>query len=252
VAYREKAIDKWLVNPGTMRRGQVCLRHATGLSHLSEVGVSPFCAMATAATARGARIWLTRMGVLALPSNMRGEEMDKKMSQSAVAWLNDKESLTSMSVLRVSALTQSWQQEDSVAMARSLQWYGRWLDRMQDAVDVSSQREWLQDQEQAWAPVMGVVGSVERAARDAARERENAGDNLETLYGELRAALTALNLPSAADMASTPDGVREAMALADCPERWERRSGLYVSELLMDAIETCSDLIRERALFHMQ
>ena len=212
--------------------------------------MTPFCCMVTAATPRGARIWLTRMGVLALPNNMREGELDKKISQSAVAWLNDKEPLTAMSALRVAALTQAWQQEDSIAMARSLQWYGRWLDRMQDAVDVSQQRSWLEEQQHAWAPVMEVVDAVERAVRDSAREREGAGDGLGSLYSELKRALAALQLPSASEMASTADGVRGAMALVDCPERWEGRSGLYMSELLMDAIQTCEDLIRERALFH--
>lgn len=245
-------MEEWLVNPATVKLTQTCLRHTAGLSELGGVGMSPFCCMVTAATPRGARIWLTRIGVLALPINMRESNFDKKMSQSAVAWLNGKEPLTAMSALRVAVLTQAWQREDSIAMARSLQWYGRWLDRVADAVDVSHQRQWLETQQVAWAPVLDVVDTVERAVRDSARERENAGESMESLYCELRTALAALQLPSATEMASSADGVREAMSLVDCPERWEGRSGLFISELLMDAIQTCEDLIRERALFHMR
>lgn len=248
-AFREKNLEDWLLNRATIKLTQVCLRCVPGLRDLGEVGMSPFCCMVTAATPRGARIWLTRLGVLALPPTLRDSDLDKKMSQSAVAWLNDKEPLTAMSALRVAALTHAWQQEDSIAMARSLQWYGRWLDRMQDVVDVSAHRSWLDEQQAAWAPVIQVVDSVERAVRDAAREQETAGQSMESLFEELRRALQALNHTE--NVASTADGVRNAMSLVDCAERWEGRSGLYMSELLMDAIQTCEDLIRERALFHM-
>jgi hypothetical protein len=248
-AFRDQKLEEWLMNPGTIGLTQVCLRCVPGLRDLGEVGMSPFCCMVTAATSRGARIWLTRLGVLALPPNMRDSALDKSMSQSAVAWLNGRESLTAMSALRVAALTHAWQQEDSVAMARSLQWYGRWLDRMQDVLDVSAQKRWLDEQQVAWAPVIGVVESVEKAVRDVAREQEAEGASMQSLFDELKHALSVLNFNGARDMASTADGVRSAMSLVDCAERWEGRSGLYMSELLMDAIQACEDLIRERAIF---
>lgn len=248
-AYRDKTLEQWIMRPQTIKLTQLCLGRMPGLADMSHIGMSPFCCMVTAATPRGARIWLTRMGLLGLPPNLRESDIDKKMSQSAVAWLNDKEPMTAMSVLRVAVLTQAWQQEDSIAMARSLQWYSRWLERMQDVVDVSAQKAWLDEQQEAWAPVLDIVCTVEKAARDAAREREESGESLEALFCELRRALEALKFEGAQGIPSTADGVRRAMMAVDCDERWEKRSGLYMSELLMDAIQTCVDLIRERALF---
>lgn len=214
---------------------------------------SMFCQCVSECSLRGARIWLSRMGILGLPEDLR-DENDRVMSRSATAFLNGLENVTVVSVLRVARLTEAWQQQDAVTMVQALRWYDRYLTRMESVVDVSEQRLWLASQEVAWEPVMGVVSTVEQAFSDSARQREVDGDmsGVESLIQDLKRAVTTVGFPELAETitSTSPKSITDAMSFIDSPSRWSNRAGTFITQLIIDAIECCMDVIRERALYH--
>lgn len=245
-AYQNHNIEHWLVDPKTVKWSRLFLSSA--MKHANVFTQNIFDQEISACTSRGARMWLSRMSVLSLPSTMR-DDSDLCMTRSASSFLNGTEAPTILEIMRTSRLSCRYQQQDAVEMGRALQFYDRYLQRMEPVVDVSAQKSWLDQQRVAWKSILDVLDNADEAYRTMLQEQESGGDVslLNSLLGELRLAARELGYLEKIDLNAR--SICECMAVIDCAERWSIRNGqVFVSMLILDALQCCMDCIRERAL----
>ena len=114
---------------------------------------------------------------------------------------------------------------------------------------MSAQKSWLDQQRVAWKSILDVLDNADEAYRTMLQEQESGGDVslLNSLLGELRLAARELGYLEKIDLNAR--SICECMAVIDCAERWSIRNGqVFVSMLILDALQCCMDCIRERAL----